>query len=72
MADSAAFLTSRLRRTSQYDNLRMFDERVMRAEERQPEDEEVQGEMTDDRPEMPDSLAGVACVGSSVTGSRRR
>jgi hypothetical protein len=32
--------------------------RVVRAEERQPEDEEVQGEMTDDRPEMPDSLAG--------------
>src|ERR1700723_2608134 len=36
----------------------------MRAEERQPEDREVQGEITDDRPEMPDSLAGGCMCGA--------
>jgi hypothetical protein len=39
--------------------------RVMRAEERQPEDEEARVEMTGDRPEMPDSLAG-GCVCGAV------
>ena len=37
----------------------------MRAEKRQPEHDEVQGEMTDDRPEMPDFLAG-GCVCRAV------
>jgi hypothetical protein len=42
----------------------------MRAEERQPEDDEVQGEMTDQK--YPILLPVDACVGPSVTVSRRR